>query len=190
MKNIRKLAALLLAVVLCASLAACAAPQTSVETLETSSTTEDGEPITTEKDPADFEMDVDGMCDYFEASGLVVGERVQMSYDVIGAVNGYKYTYQYNDSSVQLELYEFPTENIPEAAQTVIDSVRDSGQHRAGAAFGERPVHDHLYRRQGGKRRRGERGASRPCDGLLHGVCRGRRQVRNKETGGLRLSRP
>ena len=68
MKNIRKLAALLLAVVLCASLAACAAPQTSVETLETSSTTEDGEPITTEKDPADFEMDVDGMCDYFEAT--------------------------------------------------------------------------------------------------------------------------
>lgn len=127
MKNIRKLAALLLAVVLCASLAACAAPQTSVETLETSSTTEDGEPITTEKDPADFEMDVDGMCDYFEASGLVAGERVQMSYDVIGAVNGYKYTYQYNDSSVQLELYEFPTENIPEAAQTVIDSVRENG---------------------------------------------------------------
>lgn len=127
MKNIRKLAALLLAVVLCASLAACAAPQASVETLETSSTTEDGEPITIEKDPADFEMDVDGMCDYFEASGLVVGERVQMSYDVIGAVNGYKYTYQYNDSSVQLELYEFPTENIPEAAQTVIDSVRERG---------------------------------------------------------------
>ena len=117
MKNIRKLAALLLAVVLCASLAACAAPQASVETLETSSTTEDGEPITTEKDPADFEM----------ASGLVVGERVQMSYDVIGAANGYKYTYQYNDSSVQLELYEFPTENIPEAAQTVIDSVRERG---------------------------------------------------------------
>ena len=127
MKNIRKLAALLLAVVLCASLAACAAPQTSVETLETSSTTEDGEPITTEKDPADFEMDVDGMCDYFEASGLVVGERVQMSYDVIGAVNGYKYTYQYNDSSVQLELYEFPTADLPEAAQTVVDSVRENG---------------------------------------------------------------
>lgn len=119
MKNIRKLAALLLAVVLCASLAACAAPQTSVETLETSSTTE--------KDPADFEMDVDGMCDYFEASGLVAGERVQMSYDVIGAANGYKYTYQYNDSSVQLELYEFPTADLPEAAQTVIDSVRENG---------------------------------------------------------------
>src|SRR5699024_8105556 len=47
--------------------------------------------------------------------------------DGIGAVNGYKYTYQYNDSSVQLELYEFPTENIPEAAQTVIDAVRERG---------------------------------------------------------------
>ena len=123
----KALAALLLAAALCASLAACAAQQTAVEKLETSSTAEDGTPVTTDQDPNDFEMDVSGMCDYFEASGLAAGERVQMSYDVIGAVNGYKYAYQYNDANVQLEVYEFPTENIPETAQAVLDAVRENG---------------------------------------------------------------
>ena len=28
---------------------------------------------------------------------------------------------------MQVELYEFPTENIPETAQAVIDSVREAG---------------------------------------------------------------
>lgn len=67
------------------------------------------------------------MCKYFEDNHLAVGEKVQMSYDVIGALNGYKYAYRYNDSNVQLELYEFPTEDIPEAAQSVIDSLRADG---------------------------------------------------------------
>lgn len=127
MKNIRKLAALLLAVLLCLSLAACAVQQTTTATLETSSTTEDGEPETADKNPADYEADIQGMCAYFEDSKLTAGEKVQMSYDVIGAVNGYKYTYTYNGSNVQVELYEFPTEDIPETAQAVIDAVRDTG---------------------------------------------------------------
>lgn len=127
MKQIKKLTALALAVLLCLSLAACAVQQTATETLETSSTTEDGEAVTADQDPADYEADIQGMCAYFEDSKLVTGEKVQMSYDVIGAVNGYKYTYTYNGSNVQLELYEFPTENIPETAQAVIDAVRDTG---------------------------------------------------------------
>lgn len=127
MKNIKKLMALVLAAALCASLAACAAPQTAVAALETSSTTEDGETVTDDKDPADYDADIQGMCKFFEESGLTAGEKVQMSYDVIGALNGYKYAYSYNDSSVQVELYEFPTENISETAQAVIDSVREAG---------------------------------------------------------------
>ena len=127
MKNIKKLMALVLAAALCVSLAACAVPQTSADKLETSSTTEDGEAVTEDKDPADYETDIQGLCKFFEESGLTAGEKVQMSYDVIGAVNGYKYAYSYNDSSVQVELYEFPTENIPETAQAVIDSVREAG---------------------------------------------------------------
>ena len=104
MKNIKKLMALVLAAALCVSLAACAVPQTSADKLETSSTTEDGEAVAEDKDPADYETDIQGLCKFFEESGLTAGEKVQMSYDVIGAVNGYKYAYSYNDASVQVEL--------------------------------------------------------------------------------------
>ena len=149
MKNIKKLMALVLAAALCVSLAACAVPQTSADTLETSSTTEDGEAVAEDKDPADYETDIQGLCKFFEESGLTAGEKVQMSYDVIGAVNGYKYAYSYNDSSVQVELYEFPTENIPETAQAVIDSVREAGSFEILVL--------RLRRRQVKKRREGMR---------------------------------
>lgn len=62
MKNIKKLMALVLAAALCVSLAACAVPQTSADKLETSSTTEDGEAVTEDKDPADYETDIQGLC--------------------------------------------------------------------------------------------------------------------------------
>ncbi|MCF2653314.1 hypothetical protein [Anaeromassilibacillus senegalensis] len=127
MKNIKKLLAVVLAAALCLSVAACGAATTSVETLETSSAVSEGETAPADKDPAGYDSDIQGMCKYFEDNHLAVGEKVQMSYDVIGALNGYKYAYRYNDSNVQLELYEFPTEDIPEAAQSVINSLRAEG---------------------------------------------------------------
>lgn len=128
MKHIKKWIAVVLAAMLCVSMTACAtSSQTTVETLETSSTAEDGETAVETKDPANYDDDIQGLCKYLKDSALTVGERVQMSYDVIGAANGYKYAYQYNGSSVQLEVYEFPTEEISEIAQQVIDSVRANG---------------------------------------------------------------
>lgn len=128
MKNIKKLAMLLLAIALCGIFTACATgTTTSLETLETSGAPEEGETATVEKDPTNYEDSIQGLCKYFEDSKLTAGEKVQMSYDVIGAANGYKYAYSYNDSNVQLELYEFPTEDISETAQAVIDSIRADG---------------------------------------------------------------
>lgn len=49
-----------------------------------------------------------------------------MSYDVIGAENGYKYVYRYADSAVQLEVYEFPAE-LSETAKALQDAVRADG---------------------------------------------------------------
>lgn len=126
MKNIKKLLAVALAAVLCLSFTACAANTTSISTLETSSTASEGETVT-DKDPAGYDSDLQGLCKYFEDNGLTSGEKVQMSYDVIGALNGYKYTYRYNESNVQLELYEYPTEALSETAQSVVDSVRENG---------------------------------------------------------------
>lgn len=127
MKNIKKLFAALLIAALCLSLAACATGTAAVETLETSGVSEEGETVTEDKNPADYDGDIQGLCRYFEDSRLTMGEKIQMSYDVIGALNGYKYMYRYNESTVQVELYEFPTEDISETAQTAIDSLRADG---------------------------------------------------------------
>lgn len=124
MKNIKKLLAFALVLVLCLSMAGCAAPRAQVATLETPSAAE-GETAEV-RDPAGYESDIQGLCRYFEESKLTAGDKVQMSFDVIGALNGYKYAYRYNDSPVQLELYEFPAE-LSETAQGVIDSVRADG---------------------------------------------------------------
>ena len=73
----------------------------------------------------------DGLCKqqlfkYLEDCKVAAGEKVQMSYDVIGAENGYKYVYRYADSAVQLEVYEFPAE-LSETAKALQDAVRADG---------------------------------------------------------------
>ena len=127
MKNIKKLLAVLLAALLCVSVTACAnnsASSTAVATLETSSTASEGETAeSTDKDPDD---DIQGLCKYLEDCKVAAGEKVQMSYDVIGAENGYKYVYRYADSAVQLEVYEFPAE-LSETAKALQDAVRADG---------------------------------------------------------------
>lgn len=129
MKNIKKWLAAALIGALCLSMTACAAQQTtSLHTLETSTAPAEGEEAVVElKDPANYEDDVQGLCAFMEDCKVTAGERVQMEYGVIGAVNGYKYAYTYEGSQVQLEVYEFPAEELSETAQEIIDSVRDNG---------------------------------------------------------------
>ena len=133
MKNIKKLLAVLLAALLCVSVTACAnnsSSSTAVATLETSSTASEGETAeSTDKDPAGYDDDIQGLCKYLEDCKAAAGEKVQMSYDVIGAENGYKYVYRYADSAVQLEVYEFPAE-LSETAKALLDAVRADGTLR------------------------------------------------------------
>ena len=110
MKNIKKLLAVLLAALLCVSVTACAnisASSSAGASRETSSTASEGETAeSTDKDPAGYDDDIQGLCKYLEDCKAAAGEKVQMSYDVIGAENGYIYEYLYANSSVQLEFYE------------------------------------------------------------------------------------
>ena len=99
----------------------------AVATLETSSTASEGETAeSTDKDPAGYDDDIQGLCKYLEDCKVAAGEKVQMSYDFIGAENGYKYVYRYADSAVQLEVYEFPAE-LSETAKALQDAVRADG---------------------------------------------------------------
>lgn len=76
--------------------------------------------------PCGYDDDIQGLCKYLEDCKAAAGEKVQMSYDVIGAENGYKYVYRYADSAVQLEVYEFPAE-LSETAKALLDAVRADG---------------------------------------------------------------
>ena len=151
MKNIKKLLAVLLAALLCVSVTACAnnsASSTAVATLETSSTASEGETAeSTDKDPAGYQ----GLCKYLEDCKVAAGEKVQMSYDVIGAENGYKYVYRYADSAVQLEVYEFPAE-LSETAKALQDAVRADGTFKVLDNTVPGPFD--LHRREVGKGRR------------------------------------
>ena len=84
MKNIKKLLAVLLAALLCVSVTACAnnsSSSTAVATLETSSTASEGETAeSTDKDPAGYDDDIQGLCKYLEDCKAAAGEKVQMSY--------------------------------------------------------------------------------------------------------------
>lgn len=117
--------ALALAALISLSFSGCAPRGTTAVTLPI-----DGSEESTAADvnPANYARDIMGLVAYLEDSGLVTGDRVQMSYDVIGAKNGYKYNYRYNDSNVQLEVYEFDTANLPAAGETVQASLKATGE--------------------------------------------------------------
>ena len=128
MKNIKKWLAVAMIAALCLSMTGCMSNSgavSGVATLETSAAA-DGEE-TVAKDPSAFEDGIQGLCAYMEDCKVTAGERIQMEYGVIGAVNGYKYTYTYEDSQVQLEVYEFPTEDVSEQVQSIVDSVKANG---------------------------------------------------------------
>ena len=128
MKNIKRLFAIVLVLALCVSMTGCMAPKkAAVPSLETSAAPAEGEETAEVKDPAVYDDDIQGLCRFMEDCKVTAGERVQMSYDVIGAANGYKYSYTYNNSNVQLEVYEFAVEELSETAQEIQKSVKETG---------------------------------------------------------------
>lgn len=106
MKNIKKLLAALLAALLCVSVTACAnnsASSTAVATLETSSTASEGETAeSTDKDPAGYDDDIQGLCKYLEDCKVAAAKRCRCLTTSSDAENGYKYVYRYADSAVAL----------------------------------------------------------------------------------------
>ena len=77
---------------------------------------------------AECDDNLDGMSKYFLSNSVIKGDKIVMSFDVIGAKNGYKYNFKYNSSTVQIELYEYDLENLNEAAKTALDSAKSKGK--------------------------------------------------------------
>lgn len=62
----------------------------------------------------DYDHTIEGLCKYLEDNYAVVGEKVQTSYDVIGAMDGYRYYFKFNKSVVQVEVYDFMLKDLKE----------------------------------------------------------------------------
>ena len=56
---------------------------------------------------ASFDDSLDGLCKYLETNKAVAGEKDYMSYKEIGAVEGCRYRFKFDGSTVQAEFYEF-----------------------------------------------------------------------------------
>ena len=72
---------------------------------------------------------LDGMDRYFTAKEYIPGDvtKSQTQASFIGAVDGRRYAFSYENSNIQMELYEFDLENLNEDAQEAIDNANNSG---------------------------------------------------------------
>ncbi len=144
----KKIFALVGAAVLALTLTACGSQQTSVPklTVETdSSAVSGGEEARTKPDGAKYEDNLAGLLSYMQdgkaivldegvtfANGVVeIAEDVtsftQMSYQEIGAEDGYRCQFTFNGSTVQAEFYSFDSENLGEKGNACISSVKEKG---------------------------------------------------------------
>ena len=127
----KKILALALAACLALTLAACSGNTVSLPqlTLPESSASESGGEQAAPETVGDqeFNDDLSGLCQYLEENYAVAGEKEGMSYQAIGAKGGYRYLFTYEGGTVQAEFYEFDPENLDDAAQACVDSVKEKG---------------------------------------------------------------
>lgn len=127
MKRTIKIIALALSILMVFALAGCAPGNTaSVATLTPPDETSGAE--TKETAQSEVEDDLEGLCEYLEGNYCITGDKVGMSYDVIGAVNGYKYSFKYNSGQVSVEMYEFDLENLNADGKKCLEEIEQDGK--------------------------------------------------------------
>lgn len=114
--NIRKIVATVLMLVLILSFAGCM-PSSNGKTVQTVT-----DPATADEiSYRSYDDSLRGLCEYFadlgyaykfvESTGDEVGDPVAMKADMIGADEGYKFTYTYSGKTTVLELYSYTDMN-------------------------------------------------------------------------------
>lgn len=153
----RNILAIISAAALSVTLCACGATGTSgskVPTLENAhasvaSGVESGAEVEVHAKPdsADYDDNLNGLWNYMKDGGavaideenvtlqedgtLVIAEGttsfIQMSYKEIGATAGYRCTFTYLNSTVQVELYSFEPDRLDEKGKDCLDSAKEKG---------------------------------------------------------------
>lgn len=120
---IKKVLALAGAAVIALSLSACGGQMEQLAELEPVSSGIDWAPT----EAASFDDSLDGLCKYLETNKAVAGEKDYMSYKEIGAVEGCRYRFKFDGSTVQTEFYEFDLDNLDEKGKECVSSVKEKG---------------------------------------------------------------
>lgn len=68
-----------------------------------------------------------GLCDFLKGNGCLGEEYIEMKADIIGAKEGRKYGFTYNDATVIVELYEFDVDNLNETGKATQESLKANG---------------------------------------------------------------
>ena len=78
----------------------------------------------------DYENNLAGLEEYFIALGYIPekAEPTKMFSEVIGAVDGDRYNFTVDSSTVYVELYEYDLDNLEDEAKRVIEEVKKDGK--------------------------------------------------------------
>lgn len=74
-----------------------------------------------------YEDNLSGLMAYFKDKGYVAGEPKKMSSALIGAKDGYRYEFKYEDIIVRIELYEYDLDNLNNDAKQILQRVKEEG---------------------------------------------------------------
>lgn len=119
----KKILPIILCAVLMFSFAGCGGTAEQLETLST-----DNIPKAGSVKEADFKDDLSGLESYFEKLAYLPKiEPTKMTYATIGAVDGDRYRFKFNNSTVTIELYEYDMKNLNDDAKRVIKSIKKDG---------------------------------------------------------------
>ncbi len=121
MKNLKKILAIMLVLVMAMSLTGCMTNRGTTYTELTVSETEKN------PDMGSYNNDFDGIVSYMRDSELIAGEGIEMSADFIGAKVGQKFAFTYSGQKITCEIYEYDLDNLTAEAQAIIDSVKTNG---------------------------------------------------------------
>lgn len=119
----KKLLPIILCMVLMFSFAGCGGTAEQLETLST-----DDIPKTGSVKESDFKDNLSGLESYFEKLAYLPKMKpTKMTYATIGAVDGDRYKFRFNNSTVTVELYEYDMKNLNDDAKRVIKSIKKDG---------------------------------------------------------------
>ena len=99
---------------------------------ETDSASKDDAEVDEDVDPANYDNNLEGLCEYLAAMGYITTDKngdidTSKEKDADATLIGAKTGIKYQDKSVALEFYEYDLENLNDTAKEIIASVKKDG---------------------------------------------------------------